>query len=209
MNTKDNEYLDCNDYELLYLISDNNEESNEIIFSKYKPVIEFYAKKYLPCVINKGIDYNDLYQEGLIGLDSALENFKEQKNIKFSTFAFTCIERKILSAVKIASRKKHSVLNDSLSIDESINAGDITYGDVISSDDINVEEKLIIKERQEELDKRLNLDLTSFEREVYKLRISGFSYDEISKKLNKTKKSIESSLARIKVKIKKIMEEIN
>ena len=56
MNTKDNEYLDCNDYELLYLISDNNEEANEIIFSKYKPVIEFYAKKYLPCVINKGID---------------------------------------------------------------------------------------------------------------------------------------------------------
>ena len=79
---KIHEYASENDYELLYLISENNEEANEVIFKKYNPIIEYYAKKYLPLVSNKGIDYNDLYQEGLIGLNSAIEGYRDQKDIK-------------------------------------------------------------------------------------------------------------------------------
>lgn len=204
---KIHEYANENDYELLYLISENNEEANELIFKKYNPIIEYYAKKYLPLVSNKGIDYNDLYQEGLIGLNAAIEGYKDQKNIKFSTFAFICIKRKILSAIRIASRKKHSILNDSYSIEDNINSDNMTYYDVISDDD-NIEDKIINKEMKEEFNKRLSTDLTFFEREVYNLRINGFSYDEIAKALNKTIKSVECTISRIKVKLKKIMEEI-
>ena len=184
---KIHEYASENDYELLYLISENNEEANEVIFKKYNPIIEYYAKKYLPLVSNKGIDYNDLYQEGLIGLNSAIEGYRDQKDIKFSTFAFICIKRRIFSAIRIASRKKHSILNDSYSIEDNI----------------------INKEMKEEFNKRLNTDLTSFEREVYNLRINGFSYEEIAKALDKTIKSIECTISRIKIKLRKIMEEIN
>lgn len=206
---KIHEYASENDYELLYLISENNEEANELIFKKYNPIIEYYAKKYLPLVSNKGIDYNDLYQEGLIGLNSAIEGYRDQKDIKFSTFAFICIKRRIFSAIRIASRKKHSILNDSYSIEDNINSDNMTYYDVISDDEDNIEDKIINKEMKEEFNKRLNTDLTSFEREVYNLRINGFSYEEIAKALDKTIKSIECTISRIKIKLRKIMEEIN
>ena len=89
------EYKDFNDYELLNYIAENNEEANNIIFKKYSTVIDFYAKKYLNLVDGKGMDYNDLYQEGLIALNEAINKYKEQKNIKFASFASICIERKM------------------------------------------------------------------------------------------------------------------
>ena len=106
-----------NDNELLYLVSENTEEADEAIFKKYSPVINYYSKKYMNLVVGKGIDENDLYQEGLIGLNGAIEAYKKNKNIKFSTFAFMCIKRKMLTAVKVANRKKHSILNESYSLD--------------------------------------------------------------------------------------------
>ena len=105
------------DDELLYLIEDSSEEANELIYKKYSDAISYYAKKYAPLVSGKGIEEADLYQEGMIGLHDALENFKHQKDIKFSTFAFICIRRKIITALRNASRKKHSILNESLSLD--------------------------------------------------------------------------------------------
>ena len=93
------------DGELLYMISDNNDETKFLISQKYKPVITYYANKYSTYVEGKGLDFNDLYQEGLIGLIGAVDSFKEQKDIKFSTFAFLCIKRKILTAVKMLTEK--------------------------------------------------------------------------------------------------------
>ena len=105
------------DEELLYLVSENTEEADEVIFKKYDPVINYYSKKYSNLVIGKGIDQSDLYQEGLIGLSEAVNAYKKNKDIKFSTFAFTCIKRKMISAIRVANRKKHSILNDSYSLD--------------------------------------------------------------------------------------------
>ena len=93
-NKKDYKNLP-DDGELLYMLSDNNDETKLVIAKKYKPVITYYANKYSAYVEGKGIDFNDLYQEGLIGLIGAVDSFKEQKDIKFSTFAFLCIKRKV------------------------------------------------------------------------------------------------------------------
>ena len=71
-----------NDYELLYLISENNEDASNALYKKYEPVIDYYARKYYKLTQGKGIDYNDLYQEGLIGLDAAIKGYKDQKDIK-------------------------------------------------------------------------------------------------------------------------------
>ena len=203
-----NDYGD--DAELLHLISDNNEEANEIICKKYEPVISYYAKKNCAFVEGKGLDYNDLYQEGLIGLLNAIENFKEQKDIKFSTFAFLCINRKIITAVKNANRKKHSVLNESYSLDYKRNEEDQRGLDNVLSDNIGgLEDLLVSKEDNEFFNKRLNEELTDFERMVYDLRINNFSYEEIAQTLQKTQKSISGALERIRLKLKKILNEIN
>ena len=68
---------------------------------------------------------------------------------------------------------------------------------------------LVNKEKDEYFNKRINEDLSSFEKTVYDLRLNNFSYEEISHILNKTPKSIDGALARIKLKIKNILDEIN
>lgn len=197
------------DYELLYMISENNEEASETIFKKYESVVDYYAKKYSPLVEGKGLDYNDLYQEGLIGLDSAIKGYKDQKDIKFSTFAFICIKRKIITAVKMANRKKHSILNESYSIDYHNEDDKNGFDNVVYNNGEGIEDLLVSKESMEYFNKRTKEELTAFEKQVYELRIYGFNYEEISKNLGKTVKSIESALFRIRIKLRNILKEIN
>ena len=190
------------------MIYENNEDAVDAIFKKYEPVIDYYAKKYSILVESKGLDYNDLYQEGLIGLDSAIKKYQEQKDIKFSTFAFLCIKRKIFTAVKKASRKKHSILNESYSLDYKNEEGKSDFSNIIYNNS-GIEDLLVSKEEQENFNNKINEDLTDFERKVYELRVNGFNYEEISKMLGKTPKSIDSALFRIRVKIKNILSKMN
>src|SRR5574344_2203710 len=187
------------DGELLYMVSDSNEEATETIFKKYEPVIDYYVKKYIMLVKGKGLDYNDLYQEGLIGLNSSIHDYKQQKDIKFSTFANICIRRRILTAIKNATRKKHSILNDSYPLEYQTDDGTIMLESMISSNETGIEDLLVSNENSKYFNVRIKEELTEFENEVYKLRINGVSYEEISKTLNKTIKSVESSLFRIRI----------
>ena len=74
-------YTDYNDYELLNYVSEGNEEANNIILKKYEPLINTIALKMLKYCNNSGLEKSDLVQEGLIGLNHALNFFSEQKNI--------------------------------------------------------------------------------------------------------------------------------
>lgn len=198
------------DYELLYLISENNEEAQDDIFKKYEPVVNFYAKRYSHLVEGKGIDFNDLYLEGLIGINSAIKNYKDQKDIKFSTFVFTCIKRKIITAVKNANRKKHSILNESYSIDYHNEDNDTNgFQNLVYDASGGIEDLLVSKEDSKIFNKMINQELTDFEKQVYDLRIKGFSHTEICKLLDKTPKSIEAVLYRIRAKLRNILDKIN
>lgn len=204
------EYLTSEmDNELLYLVSEASEEANEAIYKKYEPVISYYANKYSKLVEGKGIDLNDLLQEGHIGLINAIDKYKDQKNIKFSTFAFICIKRSIISAVRAANRKKHSALNESYSLDYTQDEMEKAFDNVISNSTGGLEDLLVSKENNEIFNQKLNEKLTSFEKEVYDFRINNFSYDEIANMLGKTKKSIDRTLSRIRIKIRDILNEIN
>lgn len=209
MPVKEEYNVDLNDFELLYLAEDNSEEVNEIIYKKYEPVIKYYAKKYNNLIEGKGIDYNDLMQEGLIGLVHAINNFKKQKNIKFSTFAFICIKRKILSAVRDANRKKHSILNESYSLDYKLGEDEKELMEVTSNINGGIEDVLVSKEDNKIFNRMLNESLSDFEKMVYDLRINNFTYEEIAHTLGKTEKSVERALSRIREKIKIILKEIN
>lgn len=196
------------DSELMYLISENNEEANNIIFKKYSSVIDLYAKKYLNLVDGKGMDYNDLYQEGLIALNEAINKYKEQKNIKFASFASICIERKMVSLVRMASRKKHSILNDSYSLDYKKEDASESFVNLLQSNKDSIEDILITKESTINIINKINTSLSSLEKEVYELRLNGYSYEMIAKEMGKTPKAIERTLDRIRNKLKDVINEI-
>ena len=202
-------YRDYNDYELLSYISEQNEDAEEILYKKYKPMIVSFAKKIFPYVSNSGLELNDLIQEGMLGLNQAMKYYDDHKENSFYTFAKTCTERKILTLVSNQRRFKHKILNESLSID--ISNPDKGYGMDIFLKDNSTDPELILisKEREAQLIEKVHQVLTNFEDEVFTLRMNQFSYQEISAILDKDKKAIDNALQRIRIKIKKILDELN
>lgn len=195
-------YSDYNDYELLNYISDGNEEANNIIIKKYEPLIAKISQKMLPYCINGGIEKSDLMQEGMIGLNHAIDRYREQKDVLFFTYAKTCIERKIISAVIAANRNKNKILNDSISYDDEENS----IINFIKDSNLTPEEKLLDDYKEEDLLKNIRSVITDFEDQVLVLLINGFKYKEIADMLDKDRKSIDNAIQRLKMKIRKIIE---
>lgn len=197
------DYNDYNDYELLNYVAEGNEEANNIILKKYEPLINAIALKMLKYCNNSGLEKSDLVQEGLIGLNHALNFFSEQKNTTFYTYAKTCIERKMISAVISSNRLKHKILNDSLSYDDE----DSFFERIFKDDTTNPELIITDLDMEEELLTKIKENLTDLESQVFELMLSSFSYKEIADILDKDVKSVDNTIQRIKTKVKKILEE--
>ena len=200
-------YDDYNDNELIYLIYDFNEDANRILHEKYYKIIKIKVAKYRVLDKRIGLDTCDLMQEGLLGLEEAINSYRDNKDMKFSSFANMCIERQILSVLNYHSRKKHTFLNDSCSIDVEDEKGR-TMLDYSLRSDID---PLMMMEKEEEKNSIYDLmtkDLSKLEKEVFELKLNGLDYREIARLLNKSYKSIDSALQRIRVKLKKILNEM-
>lgn len=196
------------DSELLYLISEGNEDAKELFYKKYQPTIDVIAKKYFLLVKNSGIELSDLQQEGMLGLTSALNLYSEQKNIKFKTFATRCIEYTIVSFVRDCTRNKHKALNFSISIDTTTNASGTSIKDLIK-DNSNQNPIEIISNNEEIENQKVLPFLTEKEREVYLLYIQGFKYREIAALEETTEKAVERTLYRARKKIEKNKKDID
>lgn len=198
-------YKDYNDYELLYLINDSNEEAGNVLYDKYKPIIEMKAKKYKLLGKKVGLEYNDLFQEGMVGLTEAINSYKDNKDTKFASFANICIERQILSVLATARRKKHSLLNDSYSLDASIDEEGSTLLDFILGDSIDPSIKVENDEEMESIYNNVYKELSDFEKSVFDLKMMGLEYKEIASLLDKSYKSVDTAIQRIRFKLKKLL----
>ena len=199
------DYKDYNDYELLSYIAEGNEEANNIIIKKYEPLINKIAIKMLSYCKNNGLELSDLVQEGMIGLNHAIDRYQERENILFYTYAKKCIERKMISVIISANRSKNKILNESISYDDEENLL-LKY---VKSKSPSPEEELLNLELEEKLLSDVKKILTEFEYQVFELLISGFKYKEIAEILDKDQKSIDNAKVRIKTKIKRLLEERN
>ena len=196
-------YKDYNDYELLSFINEADETANEILFEKYKPLIVNTATKMIRYCKGTSLEINDLIQEGMLGLNIAINRFNNNKEASFYTYAKKCIETKMISMVVASRRLKHKILNDSISLEYSNEDGQtINIEKFLSDDKSNPEEQILNDEQETELIDRINEILTDFEQQVFTLKNNGFDYKEISEILDKDIKSIDNALQRIRHKIK-------
>lgn len=162
---------------------------------RYKPLVKNRARLFYL----EGGDREDLLQEGMIGLFKAIKEYDAEKEASFATFARLCITRQMLSAIEAAGRKKHMLLNESLSI-EQLDEGQI-------ADRVGVAdgpEKIFFEQEDSKLlMENINRNLSKMEKQVLDLYISGMDYLEIADMMGKSGKSIDNALQRIRNKIKK------
>lgn len=71
--------------ETIYLIKkaqNGSESAKTMLLENNYPLIKSIIKRFL----NKGVEYDDLYQLGCVGFLKAINNFNEEYNVKFSTY---------------------------------------------------------------------------------------------------------------------------
>lgn len=202
-------YDEYNDHELVYMVSDSNEDACDILYEKYMSIIEYKAGKYFSVGKKLGLEYKDLVQEGMIGLSEAIRNYRDNKDTKFSSFANICIERQILTVITSAKRKKHYYLNDSCSLDSEIDDSGKTLSDLLFDEKIDPSNKIEYEEEKDILYSSIYKGMSDFEKAVFDLKMLGLEYKEIATILEKSYKSVDSALQRIKAKVKKALEEQN
>lgn len=200
-------YEEYSDGELYSLICESDEDAKDLLFVKYKYIIDIVIKKYAFSAMKYGFEYKDLYQEALVGFSDALQSYQEDKNSSMATFITLCVDRRLQNTIRKAGRIKNKVLLESLSLDHVYEEYNIPLREVIS--DNNLHDPLTNITKDEEFDELLEFiekSLSSSEYEVYKLLIAGLSYNEIAKILEKSPKQIDNAIQRIKNKVKEILD---
>lgn len=188
------------DNELVRMAQSGDETALEAILLRYKPLVH---KKSQPYYLAGGDD-DDIVQEGLIGLYKAVMDFDETKFPLFKVFAGVCIERRIISAVKKASRQKHTPLNTYISLNNGTDAeaGGIAIenmADVGRGE--NPETIMIDRENVSGLEGIINDSLSPLELKVLLCILNGRSYKETAELLGKDVKAVDNAMQRIKKKL--------
>ena len=188
------DYSKYTDEELIKKYQDGDQAVLNFICEKYKPLVLKNSKKYFLV----GGENEDLIQEGMIGLFSAIGDYDTTSEVTFFHFAQMCIDRQMIKAIEASNRKKHSPLNAYVSLyDEE---GEELEEPSLASDD--PAEIIIEAEENMNLIDRLKKILSPMENKVFDLYMLDFDYKEIAAKLSKSEKSIDNTLTRIKSKAK-------
>ena len=181
------------DAELLSRVAAGDAAAEEALAERYSRLVRICAR---PLFLAGG-DSEDLIQEGMLGLLSAIRQYDPASNVPFKAYAEVCISNRIYSAIKSASRQKHSPLNSGISLDSILS----TYP---GANCRVTEEQVLARESEQELLSAFTRYLSAFEARVLRLYLSGLSYAEMAAETNKPEKSIDNAVQRIRRKLARL-----
>lgn len=124
-------YRELNDYEVLYLICDSDDQEYEIMLEKYYPLIIKVVNKYKYILKKMGYEEDDLYQIGALTLYETIKGFNGNKNTNlFYTYFLKALENALLGTIKTNDTNKKKALNESISYDNLIPGSSLTYAEI-------------------------------------------------------------------------------
>ena len=186
------------DEELIMRFRAGETSIEDYLMEKYKGLVRQKAR----AMFLIGGDTDDLIQEGMIGLFKAVRDFQPGREAAFATFAGVCIDRQLYSAIQSSNRQKHIPLNSYVSLNQEEEGSPIWELSVENPESI-----VIDQENARDLQQKFMGFLSPMERKVLDLYLRGEGYVEIARILNKSPKSIDNALQRIRSKIREALEE--
>ena len=136
---------------------------------------------------------DDIAQEGVLGLYSAVESFDVSRGVPFEAFAVLCIKRRMYTYSSRFIKNDPDIIEDAESVE---------------SDEI-LEDDILDKAVMEDLFRELRRNLSELESGVLDLYLKGCTYAQISSSMSISEKSVDNAMSRIKTKLKKIFEAQN
>ncbi len=142
------------------------------------------------------LEAEDLAQEGMLGFLSAVYSYKPGGEASFRTYAATCINNRIISAVRAQLGKKNVPLNFSIPFEE----------DELADGNPGADPQNIVTAQEEtaRLLGILNFKLSGFEKAVIMQYLAGSSYEQTAETLRTTPKAVDNALQRAKKKLKQV-----
>ncbi len=184
-------FRETTDEQLCLLARQGSRDAEQELVIRYMRFVRACARPFFLV----GGDSEDVIQEGMIGLISAIREFDEARESGFQIFAGRCIRNRILSAVKSASRKKHAPLSEYVPLE--LQSSYFYPPNTPQSP----EEVVLSQESFLELFSALQGLLSPLEQQVFGYYLEGMSYQEISVELNIPSKSVDNAVQRIRRKL--------
>ncbi len=189
------------DHYLVALAKSGRPDAYDRIIRRYHGFVRLKASSYFLM----GGDSDDLIQEGLVGLYKAVRDYRTDRESSFRNFAELCITRQIITAVKTATRNKHTPLNQyvSFSATPASSLGeeptlDETLAGPSSREPAN---RAISTEELRSLVDCLSTVLSELESAVLSYYLDGHPYEEIGERLDCDAKTVDNALQRVKRKV--------
>ncbi|MCQ2476091.1 MAG: sigma-70 family RNA polymerase sigma factor [Clostridia bacterium] len=179
------------DEQLALLASQGNDEAMALLVARVTPLAKAKAAGYG----NLRIAQDDLIQEGMLGFLDAVRSFDADKGVPFKAYAATCINNRILSAIRESLNSKNIVLSNAVSLDDEDNGNKITG----VSDPADI---FSVNESVEFIRNLIEEELSDFEKDVIKRWLSKKSYSEIADELSCSGKAVDNAMQRIRKKLR-------
>lgn len=193
------------DLALLRRIRLGDLRGKEEMVQKYLPMVKHIVRKHYASFL----EFDDLMQEGFIGLLAAIDEYSNEFNVKFSSFAYICIIRKVYNAIKQSNGNKHKALNNAISLHSFVNSDETrTIMDLVTDvdsehDPVDLIEAKLVDQKIEEL---LSTHLSILEYTVVRLLLQGYSCSEIEREIGVKAKVVDNARTRVKLKLRKILK---
>ena len=171
--------------------------AEEALVTRYTRLVRTCARPFFLA----GGDSEDLIQEGMFGLIRAIREYDGAKAASFRTFAEVCIRNRLISALRAASRDKHSPLNQSVPLDTPFFDGNSYPFGALRASSADPEELIIDRDRVAEALESTRKQLSEFEAKILGLYLDGLSCQEIAKAVGKSPKSVDNAVQRVRRKV--------
>jgi RNA polymerase sigma factor (sigma-70 family) len=178
------------------LAKEGNEKAFEEILSHMYNYLYHLSREFFI----QGSDNDDIYQEAAIKLINVIEKYDKEKG-SFVAFAQSSIRKHIITAINREMAQKRSILNESFSLDETLEneEGDkLSYIDGVQKKEDNLKKAslaedpldIVSKDYEEYLIEEISKNLSEMESSIFVLRfIEGYSYKEVAETLKLYKRN--------------------
>jgi RNA polymerase sporulation-specific sigma factor len=201
LSTSTQGQLQVDDGYLIALAKQGNAAAYDRLVRRYYGFVRLKASSYFLA----GGDGDDLVQEGLVGLYKAVRDYRSDRESSFRNFAELCITRQIITAVKTATRNKHTPLNQYVSFSASPASapeGEPTLDEVIPGPSVHDPVNQVIStEEIQSLVGCITSVLSDLESSVLSLYLDGRSYEDVAERLDCDTKTVDNALQRVKRKV--------
>ena len=195
---------------LIALAKQGRPDAYDRIVRRYYGFVRLKASSYFLA----GGDADDLIQEGLVGLYKAVRDYRTDRESSFRNFAELCITRQIITAVKTATRNKHTPLNQYVSFSStpagSSGENESTLDEMLPGstvhDPVN---QVVSSEELRALVACISTALSELESRVLALYLDGHSSEEVGRRLGCDCKTVDNALQRVKRKVGSHLSERN